>query len=502
MPARTQRPARGGLTAVAVATLACGPDVRPAADHDRVCGQEGPVQILALDGDRPVRSAQQAARTDDRRVIRVQFGDPAAELDEVVDDDTEVWSVGSCGESPIRLGEGHLGFVAFPETWPDQLLACDRDSGDVQALDAEGVRAPNLLFRLQDCRGFQTPHGIVTLAPTASGEGDLVLYPWPEDVWAQPPAPRVLVQSVRLHADPPHVVPNIYQVAYAAADVAFAITATDDLVSVELPDGQVTTEATGVRELAASPTGAFVGWRSNAPIGSDPHWPGGSVFVRERATGRTEHRTDESFVTITHALQDAELGVIRLQLGGVQSDPERFWHWPSMQTYDLPVGQHVLSRIAGGHYLVSDVFSGGSLWVLDLDTGELRVLHDGGGCYRHVAGEEGALDVLDVPCGDWDNLYRHEGELSRVFLDGQPRRLAPRATWGYRELSEGTIVTRLDVNEDDLGRLVAVDPDRHDEHTIDDDVGGQGVVVDPDDTIVYPVIDGDRTGVWITRLAP
>jgi hypothetical protein len=92
--------------------------------------------------------------------------------------------------------------------------------------------------------------------------------------------------------------------------------------------------------------------------------------------------------------------------------------------------------------------------------------------------------------------------------------LAHRATAFHDWLSDGRLLTPVGVDERWLGELAIVDPETLEERRIDTRVAAlSGVeladvpkgqptrrVVD-DDTIVYAVSDGERTGVWLARPA-
>ena len=60
------------------------------------------------------------------------------------------------------------------------------------------------------------------------------------------------------------------------------------------------------------------------------------------------------------------------------------------------------------------------------------------------------------------------------------------------------------IGADWRGRLVLVDPDTLDERPIDERVAATVLVggeLGPD-TVGYAVVDGERSGVWLARLAP
>lgn len=95
--------------------------------------------------------------------------------------------------------------------------------------------------------------------------------------------------------------------------------------------------------------------------------------------------------------------------------------------------------------------------------------------------------------------------LLRFSYDGgEPRVLAMRATRGSYFLPDGRLVSAVDINERWMGKLVLTDPDTQEELQIDDHVVA---ALDLDlwrnafapGMVVYVVVDGDRSGVWLAR---
>ncbi len=157
--------------------------------------------------------------------------------------------------------------------------------------------------------------------------------------------------------------------------------------------------------------------------------------------------------------------------------------------------------LADGRWLLGEFFNRGPYIAFDPDTRETRPIHDGPGTLGH-ARDEGLEIVTGVSCcvdADWG---RTEGELWLVDLEGEREQLAPRVTLGYEWLSDGRLLTPLDVGGDWTGKLVVVDPDSLAEAIVDEDVLTANTEIGDDDEILYAVVDGDRTGVWITKLAP
>jgi hypothetical protein len=171
---------------------------------------------------------------------------------------------------------------------------------------------------------------------------------------------------------------------------------------------------------------------------------------------------------------------------------------PSFATRDLPSESRIASQLLDGRLLVAHG-ARGPLAVLDPRIGELVELAD-------VAGElrGGSFDHVDVFAAASASVA--EAAVWRVPLDSTPaRQLATRATRAWFEL-DGRIVTPLAV-EDGLGDLVAIDHETLAERLVDGhvvaSVQGRGEhETFHERDIVYSVVDGDRSGIWLARLEP
>lgn len=84
--------------------------------------------------------------------------------------------------------------------------------------------------------------------------------------------------------------------------------------------------------------------------------------------------------------------------------------------------------------------------------------------------------------------------------------LARRVELRYDRLTDGRLVTRVDLEDERArGTLVAVEPGSLDEPFIDEGVAsvlgtelGDGF---GDNAVMYTVDDGERSGLWLARLA-
>lgn len=459
------------------------------------------MRILELSGafsaDEPLSGVGESDRLDERRIISVGYFDESAPSDEPRVARWDIWSVGMCGESPLLLGTD-LRVLRYADVWPDTLLACRKATGEVVTIDPHGRRPQNVVLQAPECRGTETPYGLVVVEAHDVDTGALVLLPWVDDPWTETAVPRVLLDPIRIQAVPPHTFPEHHEVVAVYDEGAFAITPAAELVHVSLVDGTITSEASGVREIEASADGRWVIWQDVVATSDDTDWPPGAIYLRDRVNGTTTYLVDAPLAaTALGALAFVEAGVVRLQLGYLYEEPERVWFLPEMATVDLPLGLTAEQRHDDGRWLVSDHFTG-PYWLFDPELRESRRLFDRHGWITNV---EGGLEIVAGETFDADYI-RFEGPLWFVPWDGERQRLAPRANPQYARLADGRVVTTIDVDEDWVGDLVAVDPVNGEEGLVDHRVLATRPSSDADDVILYGVSDGDRSGVWLTALSP
>jgi hypothetical protein len=483
----------GQLWSVLGLLVACGPEARPEAEREELCGQDGAVRVLELSDAELLYGAGETDRVDDRRILPVAYRSETlseSEFPEIVR--TETWSVGMCGESPILLDVDRA--FRYEEAWPDVLLGCRDATGEFVALDPLGEREPHVVLTTPECRGWWTPHGLVT-RPTPDAETSAVMvFPWVDDPWTQTAEPRVIIEAIRAQGDPSRRFSITLQVT---EDVAFGLTPADELVSVALTDFAVTTEATNVRELEVSNDGRFVAWQDLAPSSDDDSWPAGAIYVKDRVDGTTTYLTDTSLAASFDALQFVDHGVVRLQMGYEGLTPERIFFLSGAPPIDLPLWQSLLHRLDDGRWLVGS-FSGGAFTLYDPQLLEARQIYNSEGRIMRL---EDGIEIFESIAVYPELFLSAEAPVSFVPWDGAPTRLAGRVTLQYKRLRDGRIITPVDTDEFRMGSLVVAAARREDEQRIDDHVLTNATVNDDDEAIVYGVLDGDRTGVWVTKLA-
>ena len=101
------------------------------AQFDELCGEAKPLQLLALDPQKPLHTANGVAYGD-RYVVSLRFeGDTGAR---------EVWSVGRCGETPVLLADDLDEYTAvLRDYWPNAPMICSADTHELVALDPQGL---------------------------------------------------------------------------------------------------------------------------------------------------------------------------------------------------------------------------------------------------------------------------------------------------------------------------------------------------------------------------
>jgi hypothetical protein len=254
-----------------------------------------------------------------------------------------------------------------------------------------------------------------------------------------------------------------------------------------------------VRDFEGSVDDRWLAWQDLEITNGEEEWPAGAVYVRDRTTGTNTYLADAQLGATLGVLAYVEFGVIRLRLGSLFDDPERYWFWPSMSTVDLPPGLQVRARLDDGRWLVSEIF-GGSHALLDMATGDMQPLFDGPG---NAFVRQGGIEVVEGSPSNFtsDDFARHQGKLWFVPWDGERELLAQRVTYSYGLFPDGRLLTTIDVDEDRLGSMIVVEPETLEEQLLAHHALTSWKTIDEDGEVVYAVTDGDRSGVWLTKPA-
>jgi hypothetical protein len=477
---------RSRIVAFVVVIAACGPEVGSDAEVEARCASDGPTKLLDLSETDPLVGAAETDRFDDRRIILLQYGSNTAPFGTEIDR-VETWSVGMCGEDP-QLLEPSAAYRS-DEAWPDALLTCREATGELVALDPRGQHAPNVVMHGASCYGVKSPHGLVIIEQDdPRGAGSAVFFPWVDDPWTQSSAADVLFANVAIVEST--IIPGSYSSKLSVGgDSAFDVTTTGEIVRASLVDDTASIEATDVRDFVVSEDGRWLLWQDVDVTNDDPASPAGAITLKDLVDGSTLELSDAALAGTWKPLEFIEHGVVQLKVGATQ----RVVFLSTSTSVDLPEGTALLHRVDDGRWIVGAPFRGPySLFDPPLDAS------------RPFFGEEGVLGEID---GGAEILAAAlgidsppEAPLWFVPWDGEPELLAARASPGYARHSDGRVVTTLDVAEG-LGSLVVAAPNPDDEQRIDDHVLSYATVNAHDDAIVYGVLDGDRTGVWLTELA-
>ena len=475
---------RSRLFTAVLSLSACGPEVAPLAELSELCGQEAPVKLLELEEHQYFWSTETARAGNERIVLTVHDYDPSG--DGWFHTGGTLWSVGSCGEEPRVLA---TGATLLP--WPEHVLgdagglvlACMVGSGDIVVLDPTGREEATTLFEGTQCDPRWTEHGAIELRQ--HGEANtLVLYPLPDDLRAGAFEPRMLVESVRL---------GFLQWA-VRADEVFVVTSDDALLRVGLPQGGATVEQTGVRVFSA--TNEWIVWQEISPGFYD------NVFLRDRATG------EDRFLGETNLILDPngpfpggpfvdEHDVLVIGFGPGSGSFQRVFFLPTLDHVDLPEGEVLRWHVEGDQWVTQK--AGGQSFIRSLRSEQRVSFFDRRA--QIFSAEGGAHAYGGALCCGF-STFQETGPMWFVPYEGSSRKLAERVSMFHVRAADHRITTVLDLDDEHRGNLFAIAPERLVEQLVDRRVFAPSVRLFDDDSILYGVLDGDRSGIWRTRVAP
>lgn len=496
---------RGAATigcCVAIST-ACGSEPIAQEELGEVCGQEGPFRVLELAADQQLVYGS-PLRIGDRLVFqvhRVKPGDGVASFPET--SDPEVWSTGLCGESPVRLAEG-FSEVFTIDKWPDVLLACMQETGEIVSLDPLGVAEPHLVFSgspdTYGCALRWTDHGLLSMVPHDEDFGALMLSQYPENPRTQTVEPETLLDPVRITRTNVGGSGRVAHSIRTFADFVLAIDGEDALVRVELADRSVTTLREEVRGIEASSDGRYLMWQDLAVTGGYESTPEGQTFLRDLTTGDDALLGNTSLYYNWLTLWYTKLGVVQFAKSWREDDPVKIFFLPELQSIEVPSELHFVTRLDDGRWVGGPRFES-SYEVMDLKKGESRRLFPRPA--QITAFEEDGLVVFEAQQCCIDGHPFDEGPLWRVPYDGKPKKLGERASRFTQRLADGRFLSQVGIGSNWLGTLIVIDPSTREERRIDDHVGARSLSTwwgAEDGLISYSVSDGERSGVYVARL--
>jgi hypothetical protein len=489
------------VTVLATVALACGseptPDPVEPAEFAELCGQTEPIRLLAFEPWRVVDYAWYWQRFGDRRLVRVSYGDTQTAS-------SVLWSVGTCGESPLQLVSGRFSDWILPgQDWP---FVCDYETSELRVVDPTGERSPRLVAKLPgSCDVTRTDSGLVGVRTAAedSVEGELVLFPWPDDIWVDDIEPVVLVDAVKTRYATPY--DSSWQTVQGYGDEIFAVTVDDELVRVGIPAGDVEVVATGARtfdlgwesddsELGYAPR--YVLWQRAEPSNDDPELPEGEILLLDRTTNELSSLGHSLLTSAQNSAASwIDSGIVQLP---VRVDDElvlRIFQIPSLDYVDVPATVNLRYMLGDDRHLAIRIAEGQPLGTLDTHTGEIV----GFGSYFANADsdywyESRALALLP-------NGYGYADSEVWLVRGGESPELAfERATINHELMPDGRLLTGVSLDEDGIGQLIVVDGSE--ERLIDHGVLTSHVSVEDDDAslVAYPILTGERAGLWLVRL--
>jgi hypothetical protein len=453
------------------------------ADFAEVCGQTEPVRLLGFEPWREIRFAWYWRQLGDHHLIVVYYDDndnaPRA-----------LWSVGPCGEAPRQLISGNFYFWTIAgQDWP---LVRDTESGAVLVVDPSGERNPRQLFELpSDSTAQRNDAGFFYVRPDNEdgATADLVMYPWPEDIWVDEIEPEIILAGVKMDA------------LYDDGNDLLLMTIDDELVRVSTTDGEVEVLATGVRSFSAGYelNDSELGYAARYLVWQHVE---GEIMLLDRSTGQLSSLGGSTleFASSVSTSWSAS-GVLELQVEGDDGPVLRLFQLPSLGYVDVPTTVDLQLVLADGRHAVARVGEDEPLGILDLQTGEFVSLTSFfPNAAHHTSYEQRVLALLPAASS---NAIFADSELWLIRDGDPPELVAHRATINHEFMLDGRLLTGIGLDGNQVGDLIVVD--EFEERLID-----RGVLTshlhpatneDPDPTVLtYSIVDGDRAGLWLARL--
>lgn len=477
------------LTFVAMLVCsACGGDEVTGPEElelGELCGQDTPVRILTLD---PAKKPLSADSAPGRFVVGELVEDRYLFTLTFEDSQSEIWSVGRCGEQPALLASNidrwGMDRIVRYEQLPGVPFVCRGATNDVVALDPRGVQASNAVFEVAACVALPTSHGLLTIL--GDGEtGQLVLQPWPADVFVGTAEQIVLLEDVKARPLPGG---RPYDVFAATDEEVLAINTNDELVSVALDDLAPTVLAEGVGGFHRGASGRWVVWQGVQVTNDDPDSAEGPIFALDRDSGISTQVEDAALADTTTGTTVIEpLGLLYFDHGMTQ----HYVKLPSLESFLISEQLKAVAVIDDTRALLFFPFT-----VIDVVTGELTALF--GDRHDTNSWDDDGLVILREGEG---------GELLGISYSGEQHVLAKHATRAWQRASDGRIFTLPNMNSAGVGTMIAVDPNTLEESQVDSHVHHSSISLYEEDgkdlVVSYTIVDPDpaRHGIWLARPA-
>lgn len=488
------RPA--ALATLVALPVACSGDPAPLqpTPFAEVCGVAGPLHLLPLAPDERVWADYGSILAlGDRYLFIVGTGEHSVSpIFGPMPEHTRVYSVGPCGEDPIVVAHDVERLRIDPH-WPDLALACPLRGDDLVRLDLSGAAEPTVLAA-GACHARVTDHGLLRYVDVERTTG-VDFYPLLD------PAPPRFGAPVQAAAPVP-VVNGTQSSIARQSDEILLVEPGGDLVSVALPDLQRTVLQTGVVVFAAADDGRYLLYQLAPSTGDDPNNPIGNIHLLDRNTGVTQPVGAGALTLCFNCFPAPGFAMFDVRETGAPH--QRLVTLPDLELVDVPPGLNLIVRLADGRWLSDGGNSDpATTSVVDLASGATQVLSRRYGLRRELTDDH--LDLLHLK-----RSYRPQdpAPLVRYFYDGRdPQTLADEANVDAIVRADGRVLTMRSVDAAWLGELTLVDPATGEATHLDDHVIAmpglnQWRPHDDPDAIIYAVLDGERTGVWLARPAP
>lgn len=482
------------LFGLLVSMIGCGVEELPAAELAAVCGQDGAFRVLELDPG--VRLTAPPVAHDGRVVVLAgEYGPALASGGAPWPTNIAAWSVGPCGEAPVRLDE--VVEVRTAPRWPELLLGHRRAAGEIVTIDPAGTNGGHVVFAGVGPSSLQhwTEHGLVTFAMRGEDIGVALLNRYPEDPASETSTSSVLLADVSLFESEGIVLLD-GGATVLTSDALYNLAPEGELRRVALVDGAVTVEQTDVQSFAVSPDERWLVWQR---LGEDPNDYQGPVYLRDRTNG--SERSLGDMRATSQAFRWFADGLMVIDSAPYINSPEVVYTLEPLDAVGLPTDRRLKRVLADGRWAIGPLFKG-NVELFDPEDGSVTPLTSHG---TVIGWGDDAAEVLAVQtcCIEKGTSLHDEGRLFRVAYDGGEELIGERATRVGVRLADGRRVTGLGIGDDLLGSLVLIDPATASSSTVDTRVFPTTVTESAafgEDTIVYSVDDGARSGVYIARL--
>lgn len=447
-----------------------------------LCGAAGPFHLLPLAPDERLGARGESFATIGDRLFFIagqgeRFVSPVyGPLPRT----TTVYAVGPCGEDPIVVARD-LETIFVDPHWPDVLLGCSAEDRHLVRLDPTGATDPTVLVR-GACGANINDHGLLrnTYSDDLASADFFPLINPKEPVFGPPIEVATQVPSVWLLPD---------EVLLREAD--------GDLVSVALPDLTKAVLQSGVLDHTSSDDGRYILFQLGPGSGDDPLNPIGDINILDRTNNTTTPVGTGSLRQCFPCFPAP--GFARIEVLDASAH-ERLVTLPDFQFLDAPEGHELIVQLPDGRWL-STSNDHGPWYLTDLAAGTTTLVTASNG-RRNGQGDD-HLDLLRT----LSQKEQTTAPLVRYFFDGrEPQTLAEHANLGAFVRPDDSVVTMRFVDDTWLGELTLVDPDTREATRIDDRViAGTSLATwkhpDDPDILLYGVVDGERSGVWLARPA-